>query len=281
MVVGLSAAFAKRGYKVGENLVFDGQAAKGRLDLLPQLVDALNASKVDVIITVSYPAAKVAKDRASAPIVVTLSGDPVATHLAASLAHPGGDLTGISEIAAELSAKRLQLLKETVPTARKVAILWNADDLGMTLRVEAADAVAKQLDVTVQSLGVREPDDFGAAFTTMDRDRPDGLLMVTDILTRLNHQRIFDYVAAHKIPAIYEADDFVRDGGLMSYGPDGAEVLDRAAGLADRILKGSKPADLPLEEPTRFLLVVNLKTAAGIGLTVPQSILARADDVIE
>jgi putative ABC transport system substrate-binding protein len=281
VVGGLSKGFGKRGYKIGENLVFERRAAQGNLALLPRLVDELNAANVDVIITVGYTAAAAAKQHARGPVVVTNSGDPEATHLVASLSRPGGNVTGISEVATELSAKRLQLLKETVPTLNKVAMLWNADDLGMTLRYQAAGAAAKGLDLTVQSLGVREPDDFGNAFATMDRDRPDGLLMVTDSLTSLNRRRVFDYAAAHKIPAIYEYDFLVRDGGLMSYGPDGAEVMDRAAGLADRILKGAKPADLPLEEPTRFIFAINQKTADGIGLSIPQSILARADDLIE
>lgn len=280
-VVSFAKSLANRGYKIGENLVFERRAAQGNLALLPRLVDELNAANVDVIITIGYTAAVAAKQYATTPVVVTNSGDPEATHLVASLSRPGGNVTGISEVATELSAKRLQLLKETVPALNKVAMLWNADDLGMTLRYQAADAAAKGLNLTVQSLGVREPDDFGNAFATMDRDRPDGLLMVTDSLTSLNRRRVFDYAAAHKMPAIYEYDFLVRDGGLMSYGPDGAEVMDRAAGLADRILKGVKPADLPLEEPTRFLLAINQKTADGIGLSIPQSILARADDVIE
>src|SRR5215469_10734514 len=280
-LVALTKAFRKQGYAVGTNLVFETRAAKGQINLLPQLVDELNASNLDVLMTAGYPTAVAAKEHAKVPVVVFNSGDPVATHLVASLAHPGGNLTGLSEIAAELSAKRLQLLKEAAPTVRKVAMLWNADDLGMTLRYQAADGAAKGLDLVVQPLGVREPEDFGNAFATMDRDPPDGILMVTDSLTLLNRKRVFDYATAHKLPAIYEYDALVRDGGLMSYGPDGDEVLDRVAGLSDRILKGTKPADLPLEEPTRFVLAVNQKTAASIGLTVPPSILARADDLIE
>jgi putative ABC transport system substrate-binding protein len=280
-VIGLTKGFAQRGYTVGGNLVLETRAAQGKLDLLPKLVEELNAAKVDAIVTIGYPPALIAKEHATAPVVVTNSGDPVATHLVASLARPGGNVTGVSEVATELSAKRLQLLKEAVPSLKKVAMLWNADDLGMTLRYEAAGAVAQQLGVTVQSLGVRAPDDFDDAFRAMNRDPPDGLLMVTDALTNLNHQRVFGYAAAHKLPAMYEYDFLVRDGGLISYGPDGAEVLDRAAGLVDRILKGAKPADLPLEEPTRFLLVINQKTADTIGLTIPRSILARADDVID
>ena len=281
LLVGLTQAFRKQGYNVGTNLVFETRAAKGQAKLLPQLVDELNASNIDVLMTTGYPTAVAAKEHSKVPVVVFNSGDPVATHLVASLAHPSGNVTGLSEIATELSAKRLQLLKETVPSIRKVAMLWNADDLGMTLRYQAADGAAKTLDLAVQPLGVREPDDFGNAFATMDRDPPDGILMVTDSLTLLNRKRVFDYAAAHKLPAIYEFDFLVRDGGLMSYGVDNDEMMELAARLADRILKGAKPADLPLEEPTRFLFVINQKTANGIGLTIPQSILARADDVID
>lgn len=280
-VIGLSRGFTQRGYMVGTNLVFETRAAQGKVKLLPQLVEELNASHVDIIITLSYPAALAAKEHSAVPVVVTSSGDPVATHLVASLARPGGNVTGISEVATELSAKRLQLLKEAVPALRKIAMLWNADDLGMTLRYKAADAAAKGLGVVVQPLGVREPDDFNDAFTAMDKDPPDGILMVTDVLTRLNRKRVFEYAAAHKLPAIFESADLAREGGLMSYGPDGGEVLDRAAELADRILKGAKPADLPLEEPTRFIFAINMKTAATLGLTIPPAILARADDVIE
>lgn len=281
LVLGLGKAFAKRGYAVGGNLLFETRAAVGNLALLPKLVDELDAAKVDVLITIGYPSAAAAKEHSKAPVVVVNSGDPVATHLVASLARPGGNVTGVSEISSELSAKRLQLLKETVPSINRVAMLWNADDLGMTLRYQSADEAAKALGLTVQSLGVRAPDDFNDAFAAMDKNPPDGLLMVTDALTNLNHRRIFDYAAAHKLPAIYEYDFLVKDGGLMSYGPDGAETLDQAAGLADRILKGAKPADLPLEEPARFDLAVNQKTADAIGLTLPQSILARADEVID
>jgi putative ABC transport system substrate-binding protein len=280
-LVALTKAFRKQGYTVGTNLVFETRAAKGQLNLLPKLVDELNASNLDVLMTAGYPTAVAAKEHAKVPVVVFNSGDPVATHLVASLAHPGGNLTGLSEIAAELSAKRLQLLKEAVPTIRKVAMLWNADDLGMTLRYQAADGAAKSLNLVVQPLGVREPEDFGNAFATMDRDPPDGILMVTDSLTLLNRKRVFDYATAHKLPAIYEFDALVRDGGLMSYGPDGGEMMELAARLADRILKGAKPADLPLEEPTRFLLVINQKSADAIGLQIPQATLARADEVIE
>jgi putative tryptophan/tyrosine transport system substrate-binding protein len=281
IVEGLGAGFARRGYAVGRDLVFERRAALGHVERLPQLVQELAASGAQLIVTSGYPAALAAKQHTTIPVVVTNAGDPVATGLVQSLAHPGGHVTGISEIASELSAKRLQLLTETVPKVRKVAMLWNADDLGMTLRYRAADKAAQILRIKVEALGVREPDDFAAAFAAMTRDPPDAILMVTDALTLLNHKKVFDFAAAHRLAAIYEFDFLVRDGGLMSYGPDMAELYDRAAGLADRFLKGASPADLPLEEPTRLRFAINLKTAQAIGLTVPAMVLAQADEIIQ
>jgi putative ABC transport system substrate-binding protein len=274
--------FAKRGYAVDRNIVFERRAAEGRPDRLPGLVDELVAGRVDVIITQSYPAAAAAKERAGKiPIVVTNSGDPVATGLAASLAHPGGNVTGVSDVAGELSAKRLALLKEAVPDVRAVAVLWNADDLGMTLRYRAAEVEAKRLGMQIVPLGVHAPDDFDAAFAAMNQKPPDAILMVTDILTVLNRKRVIDFAATHRLPAIYEFAFLAHDGGLMAYGPNVDSIFDRAAGLADQILKGANPADLPLELPTRFELAINLATAKALGLTIPEPILVRADDVIE
>jgi putative ABC transport system substrate-binding protein len=275
-------AFAKRGYVADQNILFERRAGQGKVDRLPEFIDQLVASHADVIITSGYPAALAAKQRAGeTAVVVTFSGDPVATGLVASLAHPGGNITGVSEVATELSAKRLALLKEAVPSVRDVAVLWNADDFGMSLRYQAAEVEAKRLNMRIMPLGVHAPDDFDAAFSEMTKTRPDGILMVTDILTNLNRGRVMQYADEHRLPAIYEYARFAHDGGLMSYGPDESAILDRAAGLADRILKGAKPADLPLELPTRFQFAINLKTAKAIGLTIPEAILLRADDVIE
>ena len=279
---GLVRDFAKRGYAVDRNIIFERRAAEGHPDRLPGLVDELVADRVDLIITQSYPAAAAAKERAGKiPIVVTSSGDPIATGLAASLAHPGGNVTGVSDVAGELSAKRLALLKEAVPDVRAIAVLWNADDLGMTLRYRAAEVEAKRLGMQIVPLGVHAPDDFDAAFAAMSEKSPDAILLVTDILTVLNRKRVIDFAAAHRLPAIYEYAFLAHDGGLMAYGPNLDAIYDRAAGLADQILKGANPADLPLELPTRFDLAINLKTAKTLGLTIPESILVRADDVIE
>jgi putative ABC transport system substrate-binding protein len=279
---GMARNFTQRGYVDGQTIAFERRAAQGKLDRLPGFIEELVATHVDVIITAGYPAAIAAKERAGdTPIVVTFSGDPVATGLVASLAHPGGNITGVSEVATELSAKRLALLKEAVPKVNRVAVLWNADDLGMSLRYRAAEAEAPRLGMVIVPLGVRAPDDFDAAFSEMTKNPPDGILMVTDILTNLNRRRVMEYADEHRLPAIYEYARFARDGGLMSYGPDENAILDRAAGLADRILKGAKPGDLPLELPARYQFAINLKTAKTIGLTIPEAIVLRADDVIE
>ncbi len=279
---GMERNFAQRGYVVGQNIVFERRAAQGKVDRLPGFIDELAAAHVAVIITQGYPAALAAKQRAGdTPIVVTNSGDPVATGLAASFAHPGGNVTGISDVASELSAKRLALLKEAVPSVKNVAVLWNADDFGMTLRYQAAEVEARRLGMFIMPLGVRAPDDFDTAFSEMTKTPPDAIMMVTDILTVLNRKRVMEYAGEHHLPAIYEYASLVRDGGLMAYGPDVDTIFDRAAGLAERILKGAKPGDLPLELPTRFQFAINLKTAKAIGLTIPEAILLRADDVIE
>src|ERR1700730_7003996 len=212
-------AFAKRGYVADQNILFERRAGQGKVDRLPEFIDQLVASHADVIITSGYPAAFAANQRPGEPaIVVTFSGDPVATGLVASLAHPGGNITGVSEVATELSAKRLALLKEAVPSARDVAVLWNADDFGMSLRYQAAEVEAKRLNMRIMPLGVHAPDDFDTAFSEMTKP-PDGILMVTDILTNLNRGRVMQYADEHRLPAIYEYARFAHDGGLMSDGP--------------------------------------------------------------
>jgi putative tryptophan/tyrosine transport system substrate-binding protein len=280
VVTGLTAGFSKRGYVVGSTLLFERRAAEAHPDRLPQLVDDLK-SETELIITNSSAAARVVKDRSNVPVVAITGADPVATGLIDSLARPGGNITGVGEVAAELSAKRLEVLKDTFPGLSKIAMLWNADDLGMTLRYRSAETAARTLGLEVQPLGVREPEDFAAAFAAMARDRPDAILMVTDALTVLNRRRVFEFAAQQKLPTIYEYDVLVRDGGLMSYGPDMGEVYDRAADLADRILSGARPADLPFEQPTRFRLVINKKTLETLGLTIPAAILMRADEIVE
>lgn len=278
----LIRGLAQRGYSLDRNLVFERRGAEMRVELLPRLVDQLVASKVDVIFAVSYPAALAAKNGTTLPVVVFSTGDPVATGLVDSLARPGGHLTGVSDLTLELSPKRLELLKEMTPGLRRVAMLWNAADPGMTLRYRASEAAAHVLGLTVEPLGVRELEDFERAFAAMTANKPDAMLVVTDGLTMRHRRRVFEFATANKLPALYEELDFlVRDGGLMFYGPETQESLDRVASLIDRILKGAKPQDLPFEQPTRFRFILNLKTAKALGLAIPQSIVLRADEVIE
>ena len=184
-------------------------------------------------------------------------------------------------MAIELAPKRLEVLKAIVPTLRSVAMLWNVNDLGMTLRYQAAADAARTIGARVQPLGVREPEDFDEAFASMVRDPPDAILMVSDALTRLNRRRVYEFAAERRLPTTYERATYVREGGLSALGPDLDEIYDRATYLIDRLLKGAKPADLPFEQPTRFHLSVNLETAKALGITVPASVIARADEVIE
>lgn len=279
---GFEQALARRGYIDGKTIVLERQAAGGRLDRLQGMVDQLIADHVDLIVTCGYPAAVAAQKRASEiPIVVVRAGDPVETGMVASLAHPGGHITGLSEVANDLSAKRLQLLKEAVPSIHTVAMLWNEGDLAMSMRCTAAQAEAKKLGLVTQLLGVRAVDNFGDAFAEMDRHPPDAILLVADSLTIVNHQAVFDYAAAHHIPDMEEMAGLAHVGGLLAYAPDEGEEFDRLAELTDRVLRGAKPADLPLELPTRFRFTVNLKTAHDLGLTIPEAVLARSDDLIE
>jgi putative tryptophan/tyrosine transport system substrate-binding protein len=274
-------ALAERGYILGQNLTLDALGAQGDIAKLPALLQELKARPVDAIIVAGYPTA-LAAISTGIPIVGAVGlGDPVETRMIGSLSHPGGNITGISDVATTLTTKRLSLLKQLSPKLQKVAMLWNKDDLGMTLRYQASAKVAQEIGITVQALGIREPDVFNDAFAAMTGDVPDAILMVDDALTEINCRRVFEFAAAHKLPAIYEYDFLVRDGGLMSYGPDLTESFERAAALVDRIFRGANPADLPFEQPTRYLFVINLKTAKSIGLEIPPTLLALADEVIE
>ena len=275
---GLSAL----GYVEGTNLVYEARWAEGKFDRLPALAAEFVQLRVDAIVVLGWLATQAVRRATSTiPIVIAGVGDAVESGLAASLTRPGANLTGMSDLEADLSSKRLQLLTETVPKASRIAVLWNQDDLGMTLRYRKIDAAAHALGVTVQALGVREPEDFGVAFSAMERQRPDALFLVTDALTNLNRKRVIEFVAMHRIPAMYENGTYVQDGGLLSYGSNLEDSLRRAAYYVDRILKGAKPGELPMEQPTRYYLFVNMKTAKTLGLTLPQSVLLRADKVIE
>jgi len=278
----LRQALRELGYVEQQNVVYVGRWADAKQDRLPRLAAELVGLNVDVIVTVGGPASAAAKQATtSIPIVLAQVGDADSLGLIDSLARPGGNVTGVTDQSVELSAKRLEVLTEVVPKAALIAVLWNADDRGMTLRYRNLEKAAQMLHVTVQPLGVREPDDFETAFSAMTLRRPDALFMVTDALTRLNRKRVIDFALGHRIPAMYEFSDLVRDGGLMSYGANQDDNYRRAASYVDRLFKGAAPNALPVERPSRYYLTINLKTAKALGLTIPPSVLERADQVIE
>ena len=278
----LREALQTLGYAEGKNIIYEGRWASARRERLPALATELLALKVDLLVTQGAPAAAAAKRVTSTlPVIVIFAGDVLETGLVDSLARPVGNVTGINDPAAVLSGKRLDLLKEVVPLAKHVAVLWNAGDNAMTLRYREIERAAQALRVRIQPLGVREPYDFGDALAAMDRERPDALMMVSDALTNLNRQTVIDYAAKNRIPAIYEMSPPVLAGGLMSYGVGNGEVFKLAAKYVAKILKGAKPADLPVEQLNRYFFFINLKTARALSLTIPQSILLRADEVIQ
>jgi putative ABC transport system substrate-binding protein len=277
----LIGALNDLGYALGRNLVVEARGAMADVGKLPALIEELKAAGAQILLGVGYPSALAAKTAGVPMVVFNGAGDPVATGLIESWAHPGGVITGISDSIAALTVKRLEFLKTLSPGLKRVAMLWNTEDRAMTQRSQVSAATAQIQGITVLPLGVREPDDFANVFVAMDRDRPDAILMVADALTVLNRKRVFDYAAEKRLPAIYESDAFVRDGGLMSYGADQKESLTRAASMIDRIFKGARPGDIPFEQPTRYLFVFNMKTARAMGLDPPVNLLALADDVIE
>jgi putative ABC transport system substrate-binding protein len=275
-------ALQELGYVEGQNVAYVSRWANAKQDRLPGLAAELVGLNVHAIVTVGGPATDAVKRATSSiPIVMALVGDAVGLGLIESLAQPGGNVTGITDESVALSAKRLEFLKEAVPKAMRMAVLWNADDRGMTLRYREVEKAAQTLHVAVQALGVREPDDFDAAFSAMTLNRPDALLLVTDALTLLNRTRVIEFAEKHRIPAMYESDPLVRDGGLMSYGANPDDNFRRAATYVDRIFKGAPPNHLPVERPTLYYLAINLKTAKTLGLTISPSLLQRADRVIE
>jgi putative ABC transport system substrate-binding protein len=271
------------GYVEGKNLQLEIRWGEGQLDRLPALAEELVRLNVDVIMAVTSPSVMAAKQATGTiPIVMPFSSDPVADGLVTSLARPGGNITGLSMMAPELGAKRLQLLKEVSPKIfRPVAVLWNPDYVGMKARFRETQGVAPTVGMNVRSVEVRDSRELEQALETMDRERPDALVLLADPLTISQRLRIVEYAAKERLPAIYEISQFADAGGLMSYGPNVDDLVRRAATYVDKILKGAKPADLPIEQPTKFELVINLKCAKALGVTIPQSVLLQADRVIE
>lgn len=270
------------GYIEGRNLLIEYRRAYGKPEQLPALVADLVHQKVDLIFTANTPAALAAKKATSAiPIVIVAQTDPVEAGVVNSLARPGGNVTGLTRFSSELSGKRLELLKEAFPKITLVAVLWNPEIPGPSLAFKATQAAAKALDVQLQPLEVREPRNFDQAFSAIRKKKSDALMVLGDALTILQRPKILEFAAKSRLPAIYDRTDDVNEGGLMMYGVNEPELFRRAAVYVDKILKGTKPADLPVEQPTKFELVINLKTAKQNGLAIPPNVLARADRVIK
>jgi putative ABC transport system substrate-binding protein len=272
------------GYVEGRNVVIEYQSAEGKFERLPALSAELLALKVDVIVAPSTPDALAAKQATkTVPIVFAVAADPVASGLVTSLARPGGNVTGLSILAPELIRKRLEQLKQAVPGISRAAILWQPGALGERTEQDmrkGAEATARALGVRLQFVEVKSPDDFDRAFSDMTRARADALIVLPSPVFS-ERRRLVDLAAKNRLPAVYTWREYVDAGGLMFYGPDLADMLRRAATYVHKILKGAKAADLPVEQPTKFELVINLKTAKALGLTIPPSLLQRADQVIE
>jgi putative tryptophan/tyrosine transport system substrate-binding protein len=270
------------GYIEGKNIQIESRYAEG-LDRLPSLVVELVQLKVDVLISGTLVAIRAAKQATNTiPIVMVLSVDPVATGLVDSLARPGGNITGLTNLARDLSGKRLELFKEVVPGISHVGMLWDVDDPSGAIGFKEYEAVARALKVQLQSLEVRGPNpDLEGAFQAAAKGRANALITIRGSLFNRYPKRIADLAIKNRLPLMFERNEYVETGGLMSYATNDVDQWRRAATYVDKILKGNKPSDLPVEQPTRFELVFNLKTAKQIGLTIPPNVLARADKVIK
>jgi putative tryptophan/tyrosine transport system substrate-binding protein len=270
------------GYSEGHNIAYEYGWAEGKPPRLTELAKELVDLKVDVITAFSTPAAIAAqKATQTIPIVFGGVGDPVGSGVVSSLSRPGGNITGISILATELSAKRLELLEEIVPGASPVAMFWNDSNPGMVLRAHEAQNAAGKLGLNLQSIGVHDLISFDTAFAAIESGRFNALLILVDPFTREHRQRIVDFAAQRRLPAIYESREFVDAGGLISYGPSLTALERRVADYVSMVFKGSNPADLPVELPTKFEMVIGMKAAKALGLTLSQSVVMRADELIE
>jgi putative tryptophan/tyrosine transport system substrate-binding protein len=271
------------GYVEGQNIAIENRWAEGRFERLPDLAAELVRLKVDVIVSVVTQASLAAKNATrTIPIVMVAVGDPLGSGLVASLARPGGNVTGPSSMYADLVGKQLEVLKEIVPKLSRVAVLWNpANAAWQAQMLKATGVAARALGLQVQLLEARGPDELEGAFAAMNRERASALLVAPDVIFALHARRIADLAAKRHLPAMYGSSEHVEAGGLISYAPNIPDVFRRAATYVDKILKGARPSDLPVEQPTKFEVFMNLKTAKALGLTIPPSLLLRADQVIE
>ena len=270
------------GYDEGRNVLIEYRWAEGKYERFPALIAELIALKVDVIVTAGTPASLAVKKAAtSIPLVMVAVGDPIGTGLVTSLARPGGNITGLTSIAADLEGKRLELLREVVPKLSHIAVLWNPASAFQVVAEKEVQAAAQVLRLKVLSLGVQAPSEFDNAFSAILRERPGALLVLADRLFLHNRARIMEFAAQNRLPGVHAYRELVEAGGLMSFGPSYVGMHRRAAYFVDRILKGVKPADLPVEQPMKFDLVINLKTAKALGITIPPTLLIQADEVIQ
>jgi len=269
------------GYVDGKNVVIEWRSAEGKGNRLPTLAAELVGLKVDVIITGGPTSNRAAKEATSStPIVMAFDNDPVGNGFVASLARPGGNITGLSTLAPEISGKQLELLKETVPRFSRVAVFGTSTNPGNIQSLKEMEFAARALGVQLQYLDVLGPKDIGTAFRAASNERADAVLVLAGSIFNSHRTQVVELALKNRLPAIYPYPEFVRDGGLMTYSVSITDLFRRAAVFVDKILKGAKPADLPVEQPTKFELVINLKTAKQIGLTIPPNVLARADKVI-
>ena len=270
------------GWVEGKNIGIEYQFGDGQFNRLGELAAALVRLKVDVIVTVDTPPTQAAKEATrTIPIVIAVSADPVGAGLVASLARPGGNITGLSLLAPETDQKNLEIVKETLPRARRVAMIWDPNNRGMTLRLTTVQAAATKLGIEFQAMAAPGPDELARALTVAARNPPDALIVLSPIYAA-HRNEIVDFTTKTRVPLIFDTKGLAREpGALMSYGADLSVLFRRTATYVDKILKGAKPADLPVEQPTKFELVFNVQTAKALGLTIPPALLTRADEVIE
>ena len=279
---GFRAGMRELGYVEGVNFVMDGRYAAGRAERLPALARELVTAKPDVIVAVGTQAAEAAKaETKSTPIVMALVSDAVGTGLVPNLARPGGNVTGLTLMMPEISAKRLQLFKEVLPRFSQMAVLWNPADPPRLAEFKEVQEAAARLGITVRSIEIRRLDEFDRAVAELTRSRVEGVLALSDPFTLMHRTRVIDFATKHRLPVVSSYRPWAESGALMAYGPDLSDIARRAATYVDKIFKGVKPGDLSVEQPTKFELVLNRRTAKALGLTIPPSVLLQADQVVE
>jgi putative ABC transport system substrate-binding protein len=279
---GLFEGLHELGYVEGQNIVFERRYAEGRAERFQEFAAEMVRLKADIVIVVTTPAALAVKNATTTiPIVHPNAIDPVESGLVASLAHPGGNVTGLAVANAELSAKRVEILKQLLPRLARAAVLWNVANPGNAVAWKDTERAARVLGVEIKSYELRDSKDIEGVFATIARERPDGLLVLQDALTLAHRKQIIDFTLGERIPTMFVGKEWAEEGGLVSYGDLLPERYRLAASIVDKILKGAKPADIPVSLPIKFELVINLKTAKALGLEMPATLLATADEVIE